>query len=96
VHVLNEIQRWLNHAIELVLLVFFVWAFVDCVTRKAAAFPAAGKLTKPAWIGIILITALFSLLLQLDLVFSVLLVVAPLVYLVDVRPAIREVTGGSR
>jgi len=95
VHVIDEIRHWLNQAIMLGLLILFVWALVDCATRKAAAFPAAGKLTKPAWLGIILITALFSLVLQLDLVFSVLLVVAPLVYLVDVRPAVREIAGGS-
>jgi len=95
VHVIDEIRHWLNQAIMLALLFLFVWALVDCATRKAAAFPAAGKLTKPAWLGIILITALFSLVLQLDLVFRVLLVVAPLVYLVDVRPAVREIAGGS-
>jgi Protein of unknown function (DUF2516) len=95
VHVLNEIQRWLNQAILLVLLIFFVWALVDCAARKAAGFPAAGKLTKPAWLGIIIITALFAFLLRYDIVFSVFLVVAPLVYLVDVRPAVREVTGGT-
>jgi hypothetical protein len=94
-HVLNEVQDWLNRAIQLGLLIFFVWALVDCAIRKAAAFPAAGKLTKPAWLGIILITALFSLVLQIDIVFSLLLLVGPLVYLVDVRPAVREVTGGS-
>lgn len=93
-HVIDEIQHWLNQVIMLGVLILFVWALVDCATRKAAAFPAAGKLTKPAWLGIILVTGLFSLL-RLNLVFSVLLVVAPLVYLVDVRPAVREIAGGS-
>jgi hypothetical protein len=95
VYLVDEIRRWLNNVILAGLLILFVWALVDCAIRKAAAFPAAGKLTKPAWLGIVLITGLFSLGLRIDIVFSVLLGVAPLVYLVDVRPAVTEVAGGS-
>jgi hypothetical protein len=30
-----------------------VWALVDSVTRPGPAYPAAGKLTKPVWVGIL-------------------------------------------
>jgi hypothetical protein len=30
-----------------------VWALVDSITRPGPAYPAAGKLTKPVWVGIL-------------------------------------------
>ena len=37
----------------LVLLAVKVFAFVDAATRRADAYPAAGKMTKPAWLLIL-------------------------------------------
>jgi len=31
-------------------------AILDCATRKAAAFPVADKLTKPAWLTITVVS----------------------------------------
>lgn len=79
-----------------------VWAFIDCSTRKAAAFPAAGKLTKPAWMLLTGIPAVFSVLLLLTRqlsVTSILIYIAMIVasvYMADVRPAVREISGPSR
>jgi Protein of unknown function (DUF2516) len=73
-----------------------LWAVIDCVTRPAGAFPAASKLTKPAWLAI---TAGATLLLFWSSVlgfFGIIAIVASIVYLVDVRPAVREVSGGGR
>jgi hypothetical protein len=71
------------------------WAFVDALFRPAAAYVAAGKLTKPAWAAI---TALAALLLfwrsPLSL-FGLAAVVASVVYLVDVRPALRGLRRGN-
>jgi hypothetical protein len=69
-----------------------LWALVDAITRPAPAFPAAGKLTKPVWVGIlaasvtVVLLGLTSLLGLLGLLGTV----AAIVYLVDVRPAVRE------
>ena len=77
---INHIENWLLFILFVGVLALQVWALVDCITRKAPAFPAAGKLTKPTWI---LLTAV---------------AVAPVssVYLADVRPAVREISGPSR
>jgi Protein of unknown function (DUF2516) len=81
--------------VRLVAVVVAAWALIDCATRKTAAFPAAGKLTKPAWLGItagsLVVLWLFG---PLHL-FGIAAMVAAIVYLVDVRPAVREMQGGG-
>ena len=87
---------WFLLALNLVLLALAVWAFADAVARPAPAFPAAGKLTKPAWLGITALSAVFAWLFGLLSLFGSVAAVAVLVYLLDVRPAVREIgTGGS-
>ena len=39
------------------LLALRVWALADCATRKVAAFPAVDKLTKPAWLAMLVLGA---------------------------------------
>lgn len=63
-----------------------LFALVDAATRPAQAFPATGKQTKPFWL-IVLVVAVLSTFLGF---LSIIGFVAALVYLLDVRPAIRE------
>jgi len=76
-------------------LALALWAFVDAIIRPAAAFVAAGKLTKPGWLAI---TGIAALLLYWQGPLSFLglpAVVAAVVYLVDVRPAVRGLRRGN-
>ena len=83
--------------VNLVLLGLAVWAFVDAAVRPAAAFPAAGKLTKPAWLAITGLCVLLSLLgVGLLGLLGGVIAVAVIVYLVDVRPAVRAMRPGGR
>lgn len=73
-----------------------VWAFVDALIRPAVGFVAAGKLTKPAWAAITGLAALVIWWQQGPLSFFGLpAVVAAVVYLVDVRPAVRGLRRGN-
>lgn len=73
-----------------------VFAFVDAAVRRAPLFPAAGKLTKPIWLGILGVSLAFMLyLFEATNLLSLAGTVAGIVYLVDVRPALREVSGGG-
>jgi len=76
-------------------LVLALWAFIDAVIRPAPAFVAAGKLTKPGWMAI---TGIAAMVLYfrgpLDF-FGLPAVVAAVVYLVDVRPAVRGLRRGN-
>ena len=86
-------------------LVFFVlywgvlaltlWAFVDALIRPAGGFVAAGKLTKPGWAAI---TGLAALIVFWQGPMSFLglpAVIAAVVYLVDVRPAVKGLRRGN-
>jgi len=82
-------------AVHWAVVALAVWALVDSLIRPAAAFVAAGKLTKPAWSAI---TALAAVLAYFVPSFSFLwlpAVVAAIVYLVDVRPAVRGMRRGN-
>ena len=71
-----------------------VWALVDACTRPQAAYVAAGKLSKLAWVAILVAAVLLG---GADVfgIFGLLGTVAAIVYLVDVRPAVRELRRGG-
>lgn len=71
-----------------------VVALVDCVRQRPDAFVAAGKMTKQRWLIILAVAAAlgFASLGGLGLL-AMIAFVAAAVYLVDVRPALRQVSG---
>ena len=80
--------------ITLAALALGVFDFVDGAVRPSEAYVAAGKLTKPAWLVIVGISTVVIWRWGLISLFGIPAIVALLVYLVDVRPALRGVTGG--
>jgi hypothetical protein len=77
----------------LALLVFKVFAFVDAVLRPAPAYEAAGKLTKVAWLLFLGIAAVFDFFWgSVTSILTILGTVAAIVYVVDVRPALRQLS----
>jgi hypothetical protein len=69
------------------------FAFVDAVTHRPDAYVAADKLTKPAWMIILGIAVVAHMLIWSPLsIFNLVGIVAAIVYLVDVRPALRSLT----
>ena len=76
-------------------LALAIWAFAVALVRPAPAFVAAGKLTKPGWAAI---TGIAGLIIYVFGVMSFLglpAVIAAVVYLVDVRPAVRGLRRGN-
>ena len=71
-----------------------IWAFIDALTRPAEAYVAAGKLTKVAWAVILGLAVLLG---GADVfgLFGLVGLVAAIVYLVDVRPAVRSTRPGG-
>jgi hypothetical protein len=76
-------------------LALAVWAFVDALVRPAAAYVAAGKLSKPAWMAITALAALVVYFRGPMDFFGLPAVIAAVVYLVDVRPAVRGLHRGG-
>jgi hypothetical protein len=84
-----EIEGWLTLLVVFVLLAVKIFAFVNCLLFPAAAYEAAGKLTKPAWAIILGLGALISVLaVGMPFLISLAFTIAALVYLADVRPAL--------
>jgi hypothetical protein len=82
---------------EVMRIVFFVllavkaFAFIDAVTRPTQAYPAAEKMTKPAWLLILGLALACDLLLG-SLLLLIAGTVAAFVYILDVRPALASVS----
>jgi hypothetical protein len=74
------------------LLIYFatlaltIWALVDAAIRPQRAFVAAEKQTKTFWIAILVVAALAAYI----RLFTFIAIIAALVYLLDVRPAVRS------
>jgi hypothetical protein len=64
-----------------------VYALVDALVRPSAAFVAAGKLSKPIWAAILVVAVVFTGFLSF---LGLAGIIATLVYLYDVRPALRR------
>jgi hypothetical protein len=80
--------------ISLAVVVGQIVVLVDAALRREDAYRAAGKLTKPGWL--IILTVAIAANLLLGLLFTIVGVVVAMVYWVDVRPALKEVSGGNR
>lgn len=88
-----------QNLVELVLWVIFgvvkIWAFVDCLRRPAAAFPAVGRVSKVLWLILTGIAALTGLLPGFTLnIIGIAGIVVALIYLFDVRARIADLMGG--
>jgi hypothetical protein len=73
------------------------WAFIDAITRPTQAFTAAGKQTKPIWLiilGVAVAIGLYAAAYGGAIGFlSVAAFVAAAIYLVDVRPKVKDHKG---
>jgi asparagine N-glycosylation enzyme membrane subunit Stt3 len=88
------IQSAFMTIVTLALFAVQAWTFVDALSRRTEAFVAADKLTKPAWSIILGLALVAHALIWNPLSFLNLIgAVAAIVYVVDVRPALRELTG---
>ena len=76
-------------------LALALWAFVDALLRPAAGYVAAGKLTKPGWAAITGLAALVIYWMGPMSFLGLPAVIAAVVYLVDVRPAVRGLRRGN-
>jgi hypothetical protein len=76
-------------------LALALWAFVDALIRPAAGYVAAGKLTKPGWAAITGLAARIIYWMGPMSFLGLPAVIAAVVYLVDVRPAVRGLRRGN-
>jgi hypothetical protein len=96
---LQYLAEYVLFGIHIVVLIVAVYAFVHAALQRADAYPAAGKMTKNAWLGITggaVLLALVTNIIGLGIMGIAITAAAVGVYLVDVKPKLLEVQGKSR
>jgi hypothetical protein len=82
-------------ALAVICIVVEVWAFVSCTTQRAEAFGVVGRIPKGGWVAMLFAATLVSLLFgTLRSPLGLIAVVVALVYLLDLRPALRDAVDG--
>lgn len=93
----DDVALAITRAVLVVMVVIELVAFVNCLTQRADAFPVVGSLSKAAWLGILGASVLVTILCFRGplgiLAFAA--VTAATLYLLDVRPALRDAANGS-
>ena len=88
------ITGWFQVGLNLVILVVELFAFVNCMTQRADAFSAVGSISKGGWLALTGGALLFTGILGFFSLFGMIAVAAALVYLLDIRPALRDAVDG--
>lgn len=95
VPVVNSLTSLILTAIQLVALVGAAYAVIHAVRQRPDAFTAVDKLTKPIWLGILVVALLVILAFGIKFI-GIIGIVAVCVYLVDVRPKVDGIQRGPR
>ena len=82
--------------LSLALIVFSGFALVDAAIRREDGYRATSKQTKPFWLIVLAIAFAVNLIFPILSFLPVIGLVATIVYMVDVRPALRALPGGGR
>lgn len=90
---------YINLTVTIALVVIETVALINCLGQRADAFPVVGSLSKNAWVGILLASVLITatcgfLFNQTISIFAFAAITAAAIYLLDVRPALRDATNG--
>ncbi|MDR7280423.1 DUF2516 family protein [Catenuloplanes atrovinosus] len=89
------IRDLIDLAILFLALVVLGVSFVHCLTQRADAFPAIGTLPKGGWLAILGLCMVFCLLLNRQTIFQMIGIAAGMVYLLDVRVGLRDLSDGK-
>ena len=90
----DPIIIWVLRALWLLVLGIEVVAFVNCLTQRAEAFPVVSSIPKGGWLALTGGALFFTALLGLISFLGLIAVAAALIYLLDLRPALRDAVDG--
>ena len=94
----DDVAGLISIAVSIVSLVVQAVALIHCVTQRGDGFQAIGTLPKGAWLAILAVCIILTLLGvgggAIGL-FGLIGVAAALIYLLDVRPGLRDLSDGK-
>ncbi|MGW1953714.1 DUF2516 family protein [Streptomyces sp. NPDC001920] len=82
--------------LSMALIVFSGFALIDAAIRREDAYRAADKKTKPFWLIILGLAFVVNLIFNILSFLPIIGLIATIVYMVDVRPALKGLPGGGR
>ncbi|MER6918543.1 DUF2516 family protein [Streptomyces spiralis] len=80
--------------LKILLMALAAFGLVDAAIRREDAFRAADKQNKVFWLIILGLALVVSYLFSIFMFLPVIGAIASIVYIVDVRPALKQVSGG--
>jgi hypothetical protein len=90
------VRSYIDLVVLLVSLIVQSIALIHCLTQRGAGFQAIGTLPKGAWAAIIAVCLVITFLTSGSLlIFSMIGIAAALVYLLDVRPGLKDLSDGK-
>jgi len=91
-----DVVNYLNLLLLLVSLIVQAVALVHCLTQRGDGFQAIGTLPKGAWAAILAVCIVLTLLVSGAIgIFSLIGIGAAMVYLLDVRPGLKDLSDGK-
>ena len=91
-----DVQRYIVILLLIFSLVVQAVALIHCLTQRGDGFQAIGTLPKGAWAGILAVCIVLTLLVSgASGIFSMIGIAAALIYLLDVRPGLKDLTDGK-
>src|SRR3982750_2876436 len=92
----DDVVAYLNLLVLIFSLIIQAVALIHCLTQRGDGFQAIGTLPKGAWAGILAVCIVLTFLLSGPTgVLSLIGITAPLIYLLDVRPGLKDLSDGK-
>jgi len=91
----DDVRLYIDVLVVIASMVVQAVAFIHCVTQRGDGFQAIGTLPKGAWLAILAVCMVLTLLLGATGIFGLVGVAAALIYLLDVRPGLRDLSDGK-
>jgi hypothetical protein len=92
----DDVTFYLTWLILIGMVIVEVVALVNCLSQRADAFPVVGSLSKNQWSAILLASVIATILCTFTFqLLAFIAITAAAVYMLDVRPALRDATNGS-
>lgn len=90
-----DVRTGIDWTLVIFAVVLQLSAFVHCLLQRADAFGAIGTLPKPGWLVILAIATVVTFVFNVGfLLFTAIGIAAAALYLLDVRPALKDATEG--
>ena len=91
-----DVQRYIEILLLIFSLVVQAVALIHCLTQRGDGFQAIGTLPKGAWAAILAVCIVLTLLVSgASGIFSMIGIAAALIYLLDVRPGLKDLSDGK-